>query len=564
MARLDAIYDNQVVMMKKLQEIQQDLHTIMNNQKNILNSIVQLHRTIEQNFKRNQRDVLINQKMISIATALAYEIAWEDMNGLGSFIDTFIGEYVEWKYQNGAFQSYHDMKSHFDDNKSNFHKGWNAVLTKLSSYTVSQTFLLETQIAMNIKLEKELDSHNEWFDPNFLSTVSLEQTQTPNNLPHEINIELKNAIWGIILRLNAISFWKDRFSNTDNIVQVKALLLASHPTDNIGSVTRRYKNISTKETKTTIHELKIFEWIYKNIENLVDPQQILKVSKWVIQTHHYIDLIDHSSDNLYDENSFLENIDTFDITRSATQTLTNALKHMNLAIAQQSITAGEGILPIISYYLAHPTKQKKYRQAFNLLKFSPLLATNWLNYALHTAIQHNEWELETYDLAMSQWKYPDNFFKKIQNVLAPDQISTNENNFNMNTLQWKLRWTYTGNCMTPNGKEKPYAKMNTVEKLGAYLPREVLYNIRDYWELVFDLDGDFQHQEDQIVFKLPTSAELYTLHGSIKHSIVMEDLLIVRNQIEMALAEYSLAVDLKSKQNLYIAEDIVSCIISEV
>lgn len=566
MSRLNAIYDNQIHMMQELHEIKQSLGEIMNNQKTILDTIVNVYQTIESNHRSMLKEILVTQRMIGSLTALNISMAWRDIDKLGSFIDQFdAAGHQSWSYKNGSFDTYDDLVQHFRHNNAHYSSGWHDAETVISSHDINAIFLMETYAAQTSKLNEQ------WLNPSFLASFNSESEDSPE-LVSDISGQIKAVFWGIILRKAAMNLWLERYASGNDHLFEKGLVQGLNPTDKIGAVINRWGLANDQTEAGFLVQLDV-SWFKDNLSSIVDPDAVIKVASWILQTHHYEDLIFREENRAYTEeellNGRLANGKTIEFTRAASQTLFYAKRIVELALLQQSVTSGEGVLPVISYYIATPgADADKKRQALNLITYNLLLRRNWINQVIYDGLKVNGWTVDSYEYALrNNWKTPENLKRLVFSSLVPADVSGQDVSSSTKEIGWKLEWTYKGDCIAiqADGSElrQPYSELPLHQKLICKLPESVLNKINEYWELSIDTDGNPETRIDSISLKLPVPSSLISTPRSVKFSAKIENLYVIRNQLDMAIAEYGLAVEMSEadeEKGLNLAEDLVACV----
>lgn len=566
MSRLNAIYDNQIYMMQELHEIKQSLGEIMSNQKTILDAIINVYQSIESNHRTMLKETLVTQRMIGSLTALNISMAWRDIDKLGSFIDQFdAAGHQSWSYTNGSFLTYDDLVEHFRHNNAHYFSGWHDAETVISSHDINAIFLMETYATQTNKLNEQ------WLNPSFLASFNSESEDSPERVS-DISGEIKAVFWGIILRKAAVNLWVERYANGSEHLFEKGLVQALNPTDDIGAVIKRWGLANDQAGAEFLVQLDI-SWFKDNLSSIVDPEAVVKVASWILKTHHYEDLIFRGENRVYTEEELLsgrlDNGENIEFSRAASQTLFYAKRLVELALLQQSITSGEGILPVISYYIATPgVDAKKKRQALNLITYNLLLRRNWTNQVIYDGLKVNGWTVDAYEYALrNNWKTPDNLKRLVYSSLVPTDVSGRDVSSDTKEIGWKLEWTYKGDCIAiqEDGSElrMPYSKLPLHQKLTCKLPESVLEKINEYWELSLDIDGSPETKIDSVRIKLPAPSSLISTSRSVRFSAEMEKLHVIRNQLDMAIAEYGFAVEMSEadeEKGMALAEDLVACV----
>lgn len=350
MKRLAALQKGQQQIMKNQQKLFEGQQKIMELQVKTFNTIIKFAEEVDKKFRlviiklaEIHHDILVNRRLI-------VEIMNEDIDAGELFL---LDRYHEEDFdpQSRMFVSYEAMQSFFESNVDNFQRGVKA---------------LEDVRTIRGKVDSRL------------------LLETYKNKPQ------KNAEDGEVTSTNIGDFINKVYIPTFSLTQ-----LAGDKSEILGKLLTPVREVEHVVSKMKFHmkedhDERLLHFVATNLDKPLSTDAVLKIFEFLIESQVYMQLVDHmgSPDGLMSP----EEAQTQRRMRTRGRSrLREAMHIVDLAIAQQSLLAGEPFYPVIAEKISEAAAvddAKGHDLAYSLV--SEALSRNGLlrrNFIMHFAHQ---------------------------------------------------------------------------------------------------------------------------------------------------------------------------------
>lgn len=550
MRHLNAILDNQKLMLSELDAIKGMLRDVIRAQHETLKIMLDIAQDNRALHVENMRRLRITQFLISSGNNWGKDAAWTEIDKLVSFRETL--KDAQYHFMDGEFIGFDEMRSHFNQRLHSefFHDGWKDLYSRLVQPGIDVIFVARQYVEASLE-SAVLDPNSGYFrrqNPKTVEDGKLQEAElqvwTTAGEPSEVAI----GYWNIMMRNAAMLLWRE--SNPDAAFQDRAaaLLQASYPAVQLRAVNERWENrkhrFSDSDMKDESH---MWEWINRNLDEPLDVTSVIKVARLIIDLHAYGDLTAPGDLTMLDSETLLNRSKWpphYDPGRTTVTMLRRCLWLVNLAIIQESIFCGEGILPVITHALAHPENKKTFRLAFNLIYLNKILRTNWIQYAVAGALRTKRIPTRIYqdELMSHLGLYSlENWLNEIN--VASDPLKTTL--VDKRRSPWKVTFTYEGEIELPDGRRMPFAKASPYSRAISRIPMEQsIDEVMSHFKVVLSLEDSVN-----LGITLPPGPAVDDRTGCNTMSVTVGELQSIRDSLVDAIADYHLVAAEKGKDD---------------
>jgi len=402
MEQFKHVLANQHIMMEQLETIQRSINQVVENQIAIMDFLNDTFHQLQGQHFEILRNEHLTRMMVSVVLDLQRDEAWDEIHALEEFFESRDDrDGNAWNFKNGEFVTYQDMVAHYA-NHDEYIPGWIRLNEVLSHPGVHSIFVEKTYVSQELNefvTDPESNYFTQW-DPNKVKhggDETVVEDLRLNLAARDGGNKAAYGYWNILLRREAITLWLEANKATGRSdVRLKkiaaALVQCAYPCSELSKVTHRWRNRKGFDVELE-GESDFWGWVFENMQTMLNIESVIRVVDVILEGHVYQDLIDPDTKSMIDTEVLLDESrwpPNFRPGGRSLETLNDGLRLVTLAIIQETIMLGEGILPAISYSLTNQATDEQYKRAYNLLHYNETLRKNWIRYLTFNALDSSD------------------------------------------------------------------------------------------------------------------------------------------------------------------------------
>ncbi|KAI5911987.1 hypothetical protein PA01_00135 [Azoarcus sp. PA01] len=528
MERLDMVLQNQQIIIDQLTEIRKELREMQRMQIQTLEVLVEFVKQFQSAHLQNLRELHEIQLLVTVAVNWSSEQSMRPIENLAEFLELR----RNYGFANNRFNDFAHFRAHFNELNEYYHLGMQNSVNVLMDYSLNQVFKAYNYAHQNQSPYLDL------LRPDFL------ETDGPKDEKVDLTKDAGMYFWTIMLKDQCARRWKQAHPESVPAKVHIGLLQAMHPCALVRDTNIRATTYSYNEATISSADAAELQWVYRNLENVVEWNAAKKIAEPIIDSHFYSQLVVDRKIPPLDEILNQRNGEVPG--RIGRVALGYCRRLLNLCITQESIFAGEGIVPLLLHDFVNSSRRGPYHITFHLLQFNALLASNWSRYAVRQCLAAAAINPRIYEIAVRDWKNPSILRRFLSKALILDYSSAQgaQPNFVEKAMPWRIDWAYEGEYVVraPGFAEtrKKLKDITPNELRYTVLPDNVLQTIHDHWQIVIDIDGDVNSLGRSLTLPLPSAAEAVDDLGYYRPSSNLQEMIALRDRIDLELADYDL------------------------